>query len=155
RDTSLMRFVPRSLPGQIALLVAVALFVAQAINFTLLLRERQDARFSQATAPSVTRLIDASDRIATGHFKSDARTRVELFDHNPIDPRLPPRHDVEEGIRSGLRDANIDVGQIITGVRPFAPNDPMLRRMDRVRAERVRRLGAELQIAVEQPGGHG
>ncbi|WP_204314963.1 hypothetical protein, partial [Klebsiella pneumoniae] len=54
---------PRSLPGQIALLVAVALFVAQGINFGLLVRERQNARFAQVIVPTVTRLIDAAERL--------------------------------------------------------------------------------------------
>ena len=149
------RLAPRNLPGQIALLVAVALFFAQAINFALLLRERQAARFSQVTSPSTTRIVDAADRIATGRFISDPRTRVELLAENPIDPHLPRRPDVEEGIAKGLREANVPFGQIVTGVRPFSPSDRALRRMDPVRAERVRRLGAELQIAVEQPGGRG
>ena len=39
------RLMPRSLTGQIALLVALALFVAQAINFALILRERRATRF--------------------------------------------------------------------------------------------------------------
>ena len=46
-----MSIGPRSLPGQIALLVAVALFVAQAINFGLLLRERQNARIASGVTP--------------------------------------------------------------------------------------------------------
>ncbi|MGT2513216.1 hypothetical protein ACVOMT_02305 [Sphingomonas panni] len=61
------RFWPTSLPGQIALLVAVALFVAQALNFGLLLRERRAFRFAEITLPAVTRLIDAAERrIAPG-----------------------------------------------------------------------------------------
>ena len=36
-----LRLWPQSVVGQIIILVALALFVAQAINFTLLLRERQ------------------------------------------------------------------------------------------------------------------
>ena len=56
------RLMPTSLPGQIALLVAVALFVAQALNFGLLLRERRAFRFAEITLPAVTRLIDAAER---------------------------------------------------------------------------------------------
>src|SRR3546814_6110446 len=55
RPTLLRRLVPSSLAGQIILVVAIALFVAQAINFTLLLRERERQRLTVATAPAVAR----------------------------------------------------------------------------------------------------
>src|SRR3546814_3783631 len=67
---------PRSLAGQMALLVAIALFVAQAINFGLLLHERQRFRFEQVTAPAITRMTDAIER---------ARTRPDLtFDRGRV-----------------------------------------------------------------------
>src|SRR3546814_5088982 len=62
RPTLLRRLVPSSLAGQIILVVAIALFVAQAINFTLLLRERERQRLTVATAPAVARIIDAIER---------------------------------------------------------------------------------------------
>src|SRR3546814_9397542 len=66
RPTLLRRLVPSSLAGQIILVVAIALFVAQAINFTLLLRERERQRLTVATAPAVARIIDAIER-RSGH----------------------------------------------------------------------------------------
>src|SRR3546814_6941252 len=62
RPTLLRRLVPSSLAGQIILVVAIALFVVQAINFTLLLRERERQRLTVATAPAVARIIDAIER---------------------------------------------------------------------------------------------
>jgi hypothetical protein len=56
-----------------ALLIAVALFVAQAINFGLLLQERRQARLDQATGPAVTRIVDADERIAAGKKIGAAR----------------------------------------------------------------------------------
>ncbi len=55
------RLWPQSLVGQIILLVAVGLFVAQAINFALLLRERNRALLTGETAPAVYRIINALD----------------------------------------------------------------------------------------------
>src|SRR3546814_20587575 len=48
--------------GQISLVVAIAFVVGKAINFTLLLRERERQRLTVATAPAVARIIDAIER---------------------------------------------------------------------------------------------
>lgn len=153
------RLVPRSLTGQIALLVAVALFVAQAINFALLLRERRAYRFSQVTAPAITRVVDAAERLRDGRFRDPpgdgrerARGRLRLRPANPIEPGLEPRLDVEEGIRQAMREANLPVGRIVTGLRPISATDPRFARMNALRAERMKRMGAELSVAVEIPG---
>ena len=55
------RLWPQSLVGQIIVLVAIALFVAQAINFGLLLRERNRLTLTAQTAPGVYRIVDALD----------------------------------------------------------------------------------------------
>ncbi|MDH7973540.1 two-component sensor histidine kinase, partial [Sphingomonas sp. AR_OL41] len=61
-----IRLWPRSFSGQMALLIAVALFVAQGINFTLLLAERRSAQIDAATGPAVARIADALEREAAG-----------------------------------------------------------------------------------------
>jgi signal transduction histidine kinase len=163
------RPLPRSLPGQIALLVAVALFVAQAINFGLLIRERQNARFAQVIVPTVTRLIDAAERVGTPinprpdtpaandrregrEARRLARGRVDFLPANPIPTELDRRGDIEYDLRQGLTDGGIQVGQVIAVVHPIDANRPLLKRMDPARADRLRRLGAELIVAVELPG---
>ncbi len=161
----LARFLPKSLAGQIALLVAVALFVAQAINFGLLLRERQAARFAQVIVPTVTRLSDASDRlliarsalpgtiqIPRGGYISDPRTRVQLHGANPLDPAPNRRTDLEATIRKGLEESGIHVGQLIAVVRPFRLDDRVAREIGQRRADRLRRARSELAVAVELPG---
>ena len=55
------RLWPQSLVGQIIALVALALFVAQAINFGLLYRERIRLQLTAQTAPVVARVVDALD----------------------------------------------------------------------------------------------
>ncbi|WP_404338820.1 sensor histidine kinase [Sphingomonas sp. MMS12-HWE2-04] len=154
------RFLPKSLAGQIALLVAVALFVAQAINFGLLLRARQGARFAQIIVPATTRLIDASERLNNPNALADkrpkhvldGRMRVEVTPANPIPAELDRRSDIEEDLRQGLTDAGVKVGDIVAVTRPIVDHRPLLKRMSPGRAERLRRAGAELMIAAQIPG---
>lgn len=157
------RLYPTSLVGQIALLVALALFAAQAINFAMLLRERQAARFGQVVVPAVTRLVDAADRLVivknsapvkmpAGRFISDPRTRVQLHAGNPIPAGMLRRADVERDMRRALEESGLRVGELVAAVHPIAPDDQRLYQMNRYRADRLRRFGAELLVAVELPG---
>lgn len=151
----LKRLVPSSLTGQIALLVALALFVAQAINFGLILRERRSLRFEQVTAPAITRVVDAAERIRDGRFRDPPdgrRARLRLEPNNPIPAGLRNNPEVEQGIRASLAEAGIPVGRIVTGVRKLSPTDPRFARMNAMRAERMKRFGGELLVAVELPG---
>jgi len=65
------RLWPRSLAGQMAVLIALALFVAQAVNFGLALRDRAQFRLAQAARPVAIRIADAVER-------HNALKRVEL-----------------------------------------------------------------------------
>jgi signal transduction histidine kinase len=158
-----LRLWPRNLPGQMAVLVAMALFVAQAINFGFTLRDRQAFRLEQVVGPVSSRIIDAGQGPRTNRapdFPPPPR-----FDDSPWDgfrPRPWPanlmpsglrrRPDVESGLRRILTDAGIPVGQIVTGIRSVRPDDPRLERVSHLRAQRLRQAGGELLIAVEQPG---
>src|SRR3546814_12951177 len=89
-----------------ALLVAIALFVAQAINFGLLLHERQRFRFEQVTAPAITRMTDAIERARTRPDLTFDRGRVRFEPHNPITPALQPPPDVEQAISDKIVNAS-------------------------------------------------
>lgn len=148
------RLWPTSLPGQIALLVAVALFVAQALNFALLLRERRAFRFAEITLPAVTRLIDAAER-TTAPRPAQARDRMRgvrlLTDRVPT-LRGETERDVEAAIRSGFAEAGIRPGRIAARIRPIDEAEIRERGIGGQRAERLRRMGAVLDAAVELPG---
>jgi signal transduction histidine kinase len=58
------RFLPRSLIGQIALVMALALLAAQAINFGILFAERQRASHNQIEAPPMSRFATLLQRLA-------------------------------------------------------------------------------------------
>lgn len=148
---------PRSLSGQIALLVAIALFVAQALNFALLWRERREVRFAQVAVPTITRVVDTAERLSSGRQLPDERgrrfARMRLLPDNSIAPGFPRVREVETGIAAGLTDAGIRHGAIVSAVRPLNPDSPRLRRMKNAhRAKRLAEMGSELVVAVELPG---
>jgi len=58
------RFLPKSLIGQIALVMAAALLVAQAINFGILFAERQRSSHTQIEAPPMSRFVALLQRLA-------------------------------------------------------------------------------------------
>lgn len=154
-----MRLLPRNLAGQLAILLAAALFVAQAINFALLLAERRQGRIEQTTGPVAARITDVFNG-AQGERQRDPQTQQSRLDRgrttvlptNPISADLPRRGEIEEGLKHNLEEAGVHPGRIVTGIRPLADGDPRFQRMNRFRAERFRNAGAELLIAVEQPG---
>ncbi|MES2444913.1 MAG: HAMP domain-containing sensor histidine kinase [Pseudomonadota bacterium] len=157
------RYLPKSLTGQIALLVALALFVAQGINFALMLGARRDARFEQTIGPAVARLVDASERLTgpqdppetprRGPRDFDSRTRVRIQPTNPAAGVPHRRPDIEEAIRRGMTDGGIAVRDVIAAVQPIDETTPMPRKMSAERMQRLRRLGAELRVAVQLPDG--
>jgi signal transduction histidine kinase len=146
------RLWPRRLAGQMALLIALALFVAQAINFAMLLRERRYFALTQITGPAATRFADAIERAAQGRPPVADRGRVRLLRVNPVPPGREREPEVESTLRAALTDAGVPVGRIVTGLAPLRANNPVLRRMPPDRRAYVMRVADELTIAVERPG---
>ncbi len=139
-----------------ALLIALALFVAQAINFGLILRDRTEFRLAQATRPVATRIADALEREAhAGRPLTADRGRVRRLAANPLAPFAYQRHpEVAAELRRQLADQGLTVGRIDTGLRPVSDDDAGSRRREgRRNADRRGDLqGPTLVIAVEQPG---
>ncbi|MFZ5746222.1 MAG: HAMP domain-containing sensor histidine kinase [Pseudomonadota bacterium] len=132
-----------------ALLVAFALFVAQALNFGLALRDRAAFRLAQATRPAATRIADALEREASGrNVLLPDRGRVRRVLSNPIKPGLERRPEVAEELHRQLDELGVPAGRIDTGI---APEDHVERRNNRGRPPNAR-PGDVLIIAVEQPG---
>ncbi|WP_340267326.1 sensor histidine kinase [Sphingobium mellinum] len=148
-----IRLWPQSLVGQIIMLVAIALFVAQAINFGLLLRERNRLTLMAQTAPGVYRIVDALDGRADRRRK-DGRPRAYFQD---MAPRLAGDRRPEVERRALAMFA--DIGLNIRAVRVFEDSQAApLRRWEsiRIRARgelppggRIRRL---IMAAEYQPG---
>lgn len=107
-----LRLWPRGLVGQIILLVAIALFVAQAINFALLLRERNRMLLTAQTAPAVYRIVDSLDnRPDRRAGDGDRRARVRLLTAAPI-LRGQARPDIEKRARAMFDDIGLSVRSI-------------------------------------------
>lgn len=147
------RLWPRSLSSQLAVLVTSALFVAQAINFAMLYQGRQQILLQQIVGPAVTRIVDANEQGPGATQPEDLqRGRVRVLAENPIPPGRHAHHGIEAALRLALNDVGIPVREIATQVRPFKLDERHIERFGRRRAERYARFGAEMIIAVEQPG---
>lgn len=152
-----MKFFPRSLTGQIAALIALALFLAQAVNLALLINERRELRFEQTIRPSVVRLVDAAERVVNGRPPAGPErgrrgARAQLYTANPIPAGLERVPEVETAVAAALHDSGIRYGAIVSAIRPLSADDPRLRRLDRRETARMRQRTGQLQVAVDLPG---
>ena len=158
------RFVPKSLIGQIALVMALALLVAQAINFGLVFNERQRATRNQIEGPPVARFVTFAQRVAAlppqqqpgelggrgrrGRFSIDAQSIVAPQDN-------------DERITARLRDQAADSGFAIRDARGAVSDEVELpaRMRDRFgpgqreRAEERLRRFQTLRLSVQFPDG--
>lgn len=152
-----MRLWPRSLAGQMAVLIALALFVAQAVNFGLALRERGEFRLAQAARPVAVRIADAIEREAQG-IRPIARDRgrIRRTDRSVIPAALPRLPDFAAELREQLHEQGVDAQRIDTGVRGWSAADEAMLSRRSSRPGRLRRQPERpplaLLVAIEQPG---
>lgn len=64
-----MRLLPRSLVGQMAVLLGVALMIAQLVNFALILNERQKLSLAQNQGPAITRFVSTAADVAQAELE--------------------------------------------------------------------------------------
>lgn len=106
---------PRNMSGQIALLVGIALLVAQSINFGLLVRARDRQELIQVAAPAIARLADAIERDAAGAPMLRERgpwllrRGVVVEGKSRVTPGMPRREDIAERARVALHDLRVPV----------------------------------------------
>lgn len=109
-------FAPRSLIAQVALLIGVALLVAQLVNFALILNEREKLSLAQNQGPAITRFaaiasdfVEAPPELRTAVLEDNSRRgalfRVEattgLAATDERDPKL------EDRLRQALQEAGV------------------------------------------------
>lgn len=118
-------FLPRSLPGQLALVMAGALLVASVVNFVLLIGERQRAQLIEQTGPAVARFVDVAREVFAsppefGRPTPIARlgpSRYQVQNANPVDTRNLSRDGtMEQRLASALSDADLSPLQIRASV---------------------------------------
>jgi signal transduction histidine kinase len=93
-----MTFFPRSLSGQIALVMAGALLVASAVNFIILLGERYRAGINEQIAPAIARFVDVAMEVEEnppqGQMALGRRgARLNISPRSVVDIRGLPRND--------------------------------------------------------------
>lgn len=142
---------PRSLAGQLALLLAIALFVAQAINFALLLGERQRLREAQVSGPAIARIADSVEG-ARVEVRRRGMGRIERVPADPIPAGADLQRAIAGRIATGLADQGVTVLQVRAAVVRVSPDDRRLSELGLRRARWLRRNGEELVIAVQRPG---
>ena len=120
------RLFPRSLVGQLVLAVAVALFVAQAVNYALLVRGQRQQAYANGGGMAVARIIDALERERRGAVDEPDRRGADDHDAERRKPRQqvrdtpfvpPPRAradaDLAAHVDAQLTQAGIDSRQVL------------------------------------------
>lgn len=104
------RIWPNSLGAQLALLVALALGLAQAVNFTLLLQATRRQAFVQTSTLAVARLAETIQRAQAGMRLPPAMVRGAMFTReSPIRPGMRELPEVAERGREMLDQVGIRV----------------------------------------------
>ena len=154
--TRLSRLMPRSLIGQIALVMALVLLLVQALNFANINNER--ARFNQAQleGPVITRFVAGLGRMSERGWDRPAvnrRGRIAVAGESHVaaeanDAELADRLR-ETAAANGLqlRDARAAISNELPPAPPFrADGTPRTAESERGRAERFRSLLLSVQL---------
>ncbi len=119
--------LPRSLSGQLALVMASALLVASIVNFVLLIGERQRAALIEQSGPPIARFTDLAGlvfaappprgrEVAMGRPQGPGR--YQLANGNPIDNRdLARDAGLERRLAAALGDAGVPAEEIRAATR--------------------------------------
>lgn len=125
-----MPLLPRSLAGQMAMLIGAALLLAQLASFAYLLVERQQFTRSEIDTPAVTRFTStAADAVqAAPEFQrlvlEDASRRgadYAFATASVVPDGLSRRDDTEERLRQSLGAAGVSVGDVRAAIDPSSP----------------------------------
>lgn len=125
------RFLPKSLLGQMILLMGVALLVAQLVNFTFLLNGQQRLSLAQTEGPAINFFADVAAQVVSIEDPRDRETvignrgrrRFRFFsiDDSGLVDRLGVQHDVR--LESRLSSALINAGVQPRSVQAGRSND--------------------------------
>ena len=120
-----MRLWPRSLVGRMVLVMGAALFVAQTINFVLVLGERQARRYNFSVAGAVAATIDAVEAARLGQAVPTSRGRpprhaLRITGESLIAAWAERDAAVEGRLESGLSDAGFPPMPVRAAAMPTA-----------------------------------
>ncbi len=106
------RLWPKSLGAQLALLVALALGVAQAVNFALLLQATERQNYVQTATLAIARLAETVQRTRTGQTTPAMMRGSIASTTSPIIDSMSLRPEVVSQAREMLEQVGIRVGRI-------------------------------------------
>lgn len=169
----LSRIGPRSLAGQLMLVLALALLLAQAVNLALLVRAARQERLTSIAAGAAAQIADASDRVSSGlplglielrdRFGRGGEAldrggreagagdvprrgrRIILSDAPRFRPGMSEWPELAARVSEFLSDANVDVREVRAGQMPE------VRRFDPV--GKRERATAVIAVAARLPDG--
>jgi signal transduction histidine kinase len=115
-----VKLLPRSLSGQIALVMAGALLVASAVNFAILMGERYRAGFIEQSGPAIARFVDVAAEvfpraaeIRQVQVRPRGPGRYQVMPGNPIDNRSLERDErLERRLQTALAEAEIGASEV-------------------------------------------
>jgi len=122
------RLLPSSLIGQLALVMALALLVAQSINFGIVFSERTRAVRTQVEGPAIARFIAFAQRAAPvpsaqrPSLIEDRGRRRGRFSFDP--DAIVPAPSSDERITARIREQANEVGLQIRDARAMLSDDP-------------------------------
>jgi len=145
------RLLPRSLVGQMAVLIGAALLLATLAGFAFALIERQQFNRAEIDTPAITRFTTAAADFvqAAPEFKplvlSDASHRGAHYEHGAstsVSRGLQRRDDTEDRLRHSLGDAGVAVQDVRAAIDPHAQGGA---------TNGHRRRGASLLLSAQLP----
>ncbi|MEM8697396.1 MAG: HAMP domain-containing sensor histidine kinase [Pseudomonadota bacterium] len=150
------RLWPKSLFGQLMLLVALALFVAQAINFAMLVRAGERLRFAEAAGPVVARIVTAAERVEAGlpvrGQHSRRRGMMNLDAESAVRTESHLRHSTYEQRLASALETNgftpdsVEVGRVdIAAMRLPRRLERRMERMERGPPPEIFRVAVQLE----------
>lgn len=124
------KLLPRSLVGRMAVLIGIALLLAQLASFAILLAQRHQFTRAEIDTPAITRFIStaADFQQAAPDFKalvlSDASrrgARYELATQSSVPAGVKRRDDTEDRLEQSLASAGIQVRDVRAAIDPHPP----------------------------------
>jgi signal transduction histidine kinase len=124
------RLLPRSLVGQMAVLIGIALLLAQLASFAFVLVQRQQFNRAEIDTPAITRFTSTAEDFAQAapEFKAlvlgDASRRgshYELDSQTSVGADLHRRDDTEDRLQKALQNGGIQVRDVRAAIDPHPP----------------------------------
>lgn len=151
------RLVPRSLAGQMAILIGVALLVAQLANMALLLNQREKLTLAQAEGPAINQFVSCLG----DHVAAKPEDRREAMESRAcrrawlqITPQSTVADDVRRpGLEARLLRALVDAGVPARAVRAARREETFPNRPDWFRPNGQRPNGAGQNTAGQNAAG--